>query len=580
MMEAAGPPSTSTVGVVMAEPTDGLVNMPPLQPKARDPETDSTSSLVSLLPPPTPFKKALVWLIFALVLTTIAQLIVCCVYTGIAGNSGYYYNHPHSWEFCLIYADQTIQRYDQKLLDGVTLDLPTLGLMNCIYAWMALAACFRALYHFEWIPSSIVFTIFNAFGQICYYQSTNLIIVPAKLVTSLAAVTKWVTWDMYKNLGYFCFHIELHAALNIFGVPFPLVDTVIDESIQEPNCTDAVVILSDDIQDLGTLDQLTAIANSTVPNSELNCEGAVWLHVAFLICNYFFVAITVISLIVLIIGDREIRRKHPVRHFLERSGHGDSPEDQDLRGDRLAMVCCFFASMGYFITSVSLCHASMTTLDSIKNWQLIDINMQIQTQEDQYSIDLDADVEFYVQSWLPFKNNFLDLQTVMLMVATMAVIRGSYKQSISAFRLAAVASLLGAIIQLPPIIGNYETFNVQHLWWWQSTEHCNHYFSGKAFYYPDEDQSRWLCRDARSALFGALLQFVFVTINIFACCRVYSSNIGRISLAMRFSAEAPVDFAGAELMFDVYADDELSQQQSTQQSPLINAEYEPTNTQI
>ena len=52
----------------------------------------------------------------------------------------------------------------------------------------------------------------------------------------------------------------------------------------------------------------------------------------------------------------------------------------------------------------------------------------------------------------------------------MSVLRGHFKQSISAFRLGAVTSLLAAIIQWPAIIGNMETMAWSELWWWDGED--------------------------------------------------------------------------------------------------------------
>lgn len=47
-----------------------------------------------------------------------------------------------------------------------------------------------------------------------------------------------------------------------------------------------------------------------------------------------------------------------------------------------------------------------------------------------------------------------------------SVVRGHFKQSISAFRLAAVTSLLAVIVQWPAIVGALQAFQQADLWWW------------------------------------------------------------------------------------------------------------------
>jgi hypothetical protein len=159
----------------------------------------SSSSLDSVLPPPLQHKRRVRFLLSVLVPVTLATLVVCCVYSDLAGHAQYWYNKPESWQFCVVYADATIQLWDKKvcggfglvcaqvgrgrkrchtptrksepifwcvcvrsqLVDGVAVSLSYMGLLNTIYAWAALAATFRALFHYEWIPSTIVFLAFN-----------------------------------------------------------------------------------------------------------------------------------------------------------------------------------------------------------------------------------------------------------------------------------------------------------------------------------------------------------------------------------------------------------------------------------
>ena len=190
--------------------------------------SSSITSLESILPPPAPFKTALLWGILMLVVLTLFELVVACIYTAIGGNASYYYSNPHTWQFCLVYADLTIEYYDSKIVDAVGSSFAYLGLLNCLYTWVALAATFRALNHIDWIPSTIVLLIYIAFGQLCYFQvrrvvslesssatrpdphvalrrpfqNTPLIMAPSSLSTSLLAVTQWVSTDMYDNIGH------------------------------------------------------------------------------------------------------------------------------------------------------------------------------------------------------------------------------------------------------------------------------------------------------------------------------------------------------------------------------------------
>ena len=165
-------------------------------------------------------------------------------YSLVAGRASYWYSQPDSWQFCLVYADSTVQLWNQKLISGVPSMLSYLGLMNLIYTWAGVAAAFRALFHFEWIPSTVAFLLFNLFGQLCYYQGSTLVVVPPKLVLSLAAVTKWFSLDMYDNLGRFCTDSAFSFFGNVALGPNPLPVVLDGDIIADPypNCHSSFTI--------------------------------------------------------------------------------------------------------------------------------------------------------------------------------------------------------------------------------------------------------------------------------------------------------------------------------------------------
>ena len=77
--------------------------------------TLSERSLDSVLPPPLQHKRRVRFLLSILVPVTLATLVVCCVYSDLAGHAQYWYNKPESWQFCIVYADSTIQLWDKKV---------------------------------------------------------------------------------------------------------------------------------------------------------------------------------------------------------------------------------------------------------------------------------------------------------------------------------------------------------------------------------------------------------------------------------------------------------------------------------
>ena len=92
--------------------------------------TLSSSSLDSVLPPPLQHKRRVRFLLSVLVPVTLATLVVCCVYSDIAGCAQYWYSEPESWQFCVIYADSTIQLWDKKVCSRYLLHNLELPIMN------------------------------------------------------------------------------------------------------------------------------------------------------------------------------------------------------------------------------------------------------------------------------------------------------------------------------------------------------------------------------------------------------------------------------------------------------------------
>ena len=506
-----------------------------------DYETESTGSEMSVIEPPKPFLRSLRSLAVLMAVMTLAEIVVCSIYSYISGYADYYYAHKHSWQFCILYTGATIQAWDQKIIDSVSTILANLGLQTCIFGWLALAATFRALYHYEWIPATIAFLVMNLFGQLIYYQATPLILVESTEVTSLVAVTKWVSKDMYKDMGKWCFTFF-----------FSLTDDPVVWNVYPPyeqyttqqypgNCTESVVLLTPDIADIeNAQEQLVAIANSSTPDSDLNCDGALNLNYTFLCINYFFCCITFGLLLVLIRAEKYRQDERKQRYWIHET-------HEYLSGTVWPKVLIFVSVVGYFMTSCAKLDSALVALDSTQEWPLIESQAIGATHVDflgtELPIQYKYSMNFYVNGWLPFKKNYIDIQTIFLIGTVMSVIRGDTKQSTSAFRLASVSSLLYVITTWPIMVGNLQTFNANDLWWWDSDTKCANYFTGKMYLYPDDDQSARLCTDTRVAMLGALFTFIAMHLCCISSLLVFYVNIERKSLAEGAYAEGYHDGA-------------------------------------
>ena len=197
-----------------------------------------------------------------------------------------------------------------------------------------MAAAFRALFHYEWIPSTVAFLFFNLFGQLCYYQGTTLVVVPPKLVLSLLALIKWFSLDMYDGLGKYCSDSNY-----MFDAPnLQRSGSIIARPV--PNCTDSIVVLGPDVQDADdAVVQIGLIQNTTVANNDLNCGGAVALHATFITCCIILCAITFGVMIILLLADYNIRRRRPERHFF-------LEKHERLKGASVCIVLVVIAATG------------------------------------------------------------------------------------------------------------------------------------------------------------------------------------------------------------------------------------------
>lgn len=357
-------------------------------------------------------------------------------------------------------------------------------------------------------------------------------------MTTTLAVARWVRLDMYKDLGYLCLNVEYNVE---FGA---LAGWQSPYDFESKNCTDAVILLTPEMQRLGFLDKLEAIDSTAVPNKKLNCDGAVALHVLFLAVQFSFVFITLCAMVVLIIGDRNIRQRLPIRHYYFKL-------KEDLYGSRAPQILSGLATIGYVMQQAAKCNSAFLTISMVKGWPVVNTVMDgTLTLASGIPIALKVDMIFKVNTWWPFETNQLDIQTVLLVVNIVAVVRGVYKQSKSAFRLAAVAALLEVIVQCPPLFGNIQSFHSNNLWWWQDDDECANFFKGDVWFDPNHSQRVGLCRNTRFAIAGSLLQFASMNCQIVACWFVFWHNFDRDSIRYsQYDYEHPT---GAEMALDVH----------------------------
>jgi hypothetical protein len=513
-------------------------------------------SVKTFIEPPPLIRKRVVILAGFLSLMTLFEISICCFYSYISGHASYYY--PETWQFCMVYAASTVEAWDQKLLDDVPSVVANLGLQTALFAWIALASTFRALYHHEWIPSTIAFLCYTLFGQLVYYQNSPLILYPATMVTNLVSITKFFLSDIYGSaMGSYCFNFVYKVPGDCQFKPeycdyqplYPGLQTTVGRAYScnsTKNFNSELVIITADLQALPSQqEQLVQMGNTTVKTGDVDCSGAHTLNLAFIIVNYLFVGITLGVLLVLIkaeIARRSNRQTYRQRYFMRGDAEGDF-----MVGVKTPHFLIALAALGFLTFQSAKLDASLNALESSQNWPLIDLHntpgmyikelvpnpfsTKIKPLADMTVYPKIAyDLVFNINGWLPSKKPYINIDTILLIVTTMSVIRGGTRQSVSAFRMASVSSALYVIVSWPVIVGNMENMQSAELWPWNERKKCTDFFTGKAFLYPNSDQSEALCTDTQLAVIGSLVVFIAMNLNIFACLRVFVYNKNRQSM--------------------------------------------------
>ena len=126
-------------------------------------------------------------------------------------------------------------------------------------------------------------------------------------------------------------------------------------------------------------------------------------------------------------------------------------------------------------------------------------------------------------SFFPFASGGLDVTTVLFVAASMAIIRGWTRQRVSAFRLAACASMLHVLLSWPSVVSSWRFVVVESIL--HNGDSSTTYFVGNPYWFsPSEANARRYVDSVRCALFGQLLTFVSMHFAVFACARCYVLN--------------------------------------------------------
>ena len=284
-----------------------------------------------------------------------------------------------------------------------------------------------------------------------------------------------------------------------------------------------------------TVVSLTAYVRSdmydNLPNNEdgSRCDKAYQFNVAFLAVQYMSVGIVAVLLIVALKAEG-IRRRYPLASSLP-----------PLKRTTLPCVLAGLTLVCYAVMVISKADASLITVEIFRNAGLKSL-----------------------QSLFPFAQGSVDIVTVFLIVSTMSVIRGTSRQSTSAFRLAAVAAVIHVALVYPSIMGSFEVMKFNDMWnmgdavaedmsfpqnpylMFLIGDHpgCKHFIytyfltyyndmtqatlmSHAPYIAPTDSQAAAWCKDTWVAVYAQVGMLVCMHLQVLACLVVYKSNQGR-----------------------------------------------------
>mmetsp|Transcript_6584 Transcript_6584/g.7167 ORF Transcript_6584/g.7167 Transcript_6584/m.7167 type:complete len:502 (+) Transcript_6584:87-1592(+) len=213
----------------------------------------------------------------------------------------------------------------------------------------------------------------------------------------------------------------------------------------------------------------------------------------------------------------------------------------------LAIIAAFF----YWLLSVAKMTGSLNDLNAINNFRLT----KQQAADAGYTI-------WFPQIYFPFAQPFFDLSTILGIVTVMSIIRGYTIQSVSAFRLAFITSIVFTITIYPGIVGGIEFYRYNDF---KDYDTCKNYFldtsTRVAFGYPNDYEASVYCNSFRLAL-GSCLGFLIVMHLIsIACYHMVTQNEHRDSFV-----EEDIDFD--QIARDLHLDQKASNSAKDTENPL------------
>jgi hypothetical protein len=424
-----------------------------------------------------------------IILSGIVNIILCTYYAYIDANQKHY--GADDWQSCIVYGEESLAAlgYNTRF----SLAAAAAGQQTLIFSLLATVTLYRALSHPEWLVSTLAFVFYAFIGCFCYFSFSPAIPFPTSLCANVFTLMFFVKPSMYDG-------VILTSSPSSVD---PNMDVTMDVTM-DPN--------PDNNPDNYPDNNLERGGGTTSEPSV--CNSAYNYNIFFMIIQYL--SITCVA-ILFFIGCLAESRRRKIGLIADQTaatpasstrGHGNAFSNTlvgisfanwpTLRSTNLPMFLAMIEFSGFFAMLYGKNLCAWTALQSARN--------------------LTSEI---LPTFFPFAAGGLDIVTILFVVSAMAVIRGTTRQRVSAFRLAACTSFLHVVLSWPSIVAGWKFMQVQGFW----SDNCNDYFMGSGTWFkPDELNQERYCLAVRTAMIGQLVTFVSMHLSVVACVRCYLAN--------------------------------------------------------
>ena len=324
---------------------------------------------------------------------------------------------------------------------------------------------YRALAHPEWLMSTLAFVLYSAIGCLCFFSFSPAIPFPSNLTANVLTLMVFVKPSMYDDVSFS------------------------DETLNRDRGDEEAKAL---------------------------CKTAYNFNLFFLIVQYISIALVGCLFVIGVLAESRRRRIGLINNDRTQAsgGHRTNPSATlagfsfanwpTLQGTNSPMFMSLIAFLGFFIMLYGKNAAAITALDCVA---------------DLYSNPTTSKI--VPQTFFPFSAGGLDIVTILFVVSAMAIIRGTTRQRVSAFRLAAAASFLHIVLSYPSVISGWKFSTVHEFW----GSNCETYFENNSlWFFPAEDNQSNYCTAVQLSMAGQLITFIAMHGAVLTSIRCYMKN--------------------------------------------------------